>query len=151
MNADEEIGVETVATIGVGRSFGERAIESASSLREATIVTRSTINEFLVLKKDDYQVRGPTPNPAMVAIANVRGAPSTTIRSAGSIRGSNSGSKHRPAKPPPPTPPLPLLPETREKGTAARAGQSNKAVEAQPRAIRGATQAAVQNRDEGRS
>jgi len=55
MNADEEIGVETVATIGVGRSFGERAIESASSLREATIVTRSAINEFLVLKKDDYQ------------------------------------------------------------------------------------------------
>ena len=34
MNADEEIGIETVATIGVGRSFGERAIESASSLRE---------------------------------------------------------------------------------------------------------------------
>ena len=46
---------ETVATIGVGTSFGERAIESSTSLREATVVTRSKTNEFLVLKKEDFQ------------------------------------------------------------------------------------------------
>ena len=43
-----------VATLKAGASFGERALESASSRREATIVTSSDVTELLVLSADHY-------------------------------------------------------------------------------------------------
>lgn len=43
-----------VATLKAGASFGERALESASSQREATIVTSSDVTELLVLSADRY-------------------------------------------------------------------------------------------------